>query len=100
MRSVVARSHCGDRLAILVGPLSWLNHSLCSGVVFTTGASCLLKKKFPKMGMLFAAAGFADRCEILIRYCSPQGCAGWSDAVEQLPWLDDVSTDDEAIDER
>lgn len=88
LRSVIARTYSGSEAAILFGPLSWLNHSLRSGVVFTVGDGDLLRIKIPNKGMLFGARGFDDRREILIRYDSP-GSAGWSDAVERHPWYDD-----------
>jgi hypothetical protein len=88
LRSVIARTYSGSTAALLVGPLSWLNHSLRSGVVLTVGGD-LLRLKIPNKGMLFAAVGFDDRREFLIRYDSP-GSAGWADAVQRHPWLDDV----------
>jgi hypothetical protein len=87
LRSVVSRSHRGDKLAFLVGPLSWLNHSLRSGVVLGVGTR-LLKKSYPENGMLFGAAGYDDRSELLIRYDSPDS-ASWDASVAQHAWYDD-----------
>jgi len=87
LRSVVSRDG-GEKLALLVGPLSWLNHSLRSGVVLTESRVHLLKHKLEGCGMLFEAAGYADRRELLIRYDSP-GSATWAASVAQRPWYDD-----------
>lgn len=87
LRSVVSRDG-GKRLAMLVGPLSWLNHSLRSGVVLTQSRAHLLQKKLKERSMLFEAVGYDDRREILIRYDSPDS-ATWNASVAQHAWYED-----------
>jgi len=94
LRSVVARTYDGGTAALLVGPASWLNHSLRSGVVFTVGKGNLLKRKIDNKGLLFDAAGFRDRRELLIRYDSP-GSASWGEATRHRSWYADGDNPDD-----
>lgn len=87
LRSAVAFDG-GKLMALVAGPLSWLNHSLRSGVTFNDTRVPLLKERFEECGMLFDAEGFNDRREILMRYDFP-GTETWEASVAKHAWYDD-----------